>query len=99
MSDERFWAMGESLVRRTGGTCLVRNCAVAVCFGFLQQRTERVYWDPQGAAGKGIHVGKVDADDFTFQVEDRAAAHAVCTGRVVDDPVAHCIAEMSVRRG
>lgn len=63
--------------------------------GLLQKRAERSDGDAESAAGESIHVGGVDADHFTFGVEDRASAATVCSGSVVDEFVAHDIAKVS----
>jgi hypothetical protein len=64
--------------------------------GFLHQRAKRIDGDTERAASKSVHVGGVDADYFSFDVEDRTATAAVSGGCVVDQFVADQVAEMSL---
>src|SRR5579864_9542746 len=68
-------------------------------FCFLQQRSQSFNGDAEIPARKAVHVGGVDADDFSLGVEDRAAAAAVGSGRVIDQLVADHVAEMAAGGG
>ena len=67
--------------------------------GFLQQGTEGIDGDSDGASGEPVHIGGVDADDFAFGVENRTAAAAVGSGGIVDKLFADDIAEMAAGGG
>lgn len=81
-------------VLRVGSRSVLRGF-----LGFLQEGTERVDADSDGAAGESVHVGGVDADDFALVVEDGAAAAAVRGGGIVDQLFTDDVAEMSAGGG
>src|SRR5437879_13916879 len=62
------------------------------CF---QQRTQSLDGDSERPASESVHVSGVDADNFAFGVEDRASAATVGCGRIVNELIAHHIAEVA----
>src|ERR1700676_239927 len=91
--------------RRDGGATRGTSCALSsssvLCgfLGFLQEGTERVDADSDGAAGESVHVGGVNADDFALVVEDGSAAAAVRGGGIINQLFTNDVAEMSAGGG
>ncbi|SPE28436.1 exported hypothetical protein [Acidobacteriia bacterium SbA2] len=81
------------------GRVIFPALVLACVLGFLQEGTQGVDGDSERASGEAVHVGGVDADDFTFGVEHGAAAAAVGGGGVVNELVADYVAEMSAGGG
>ena len=62
---------------------------------FQDERPERFYCYPKSSSGEAIHISGVDTDHFASCVEDRSSAAPVSSWSIVDELIAHDVAEVA----